>query len=264
MNLFDDEIINISGIYTIITLDSEIEIPNKTINYNATLFSYELVYYFSGNIDIKYNGTRMNCTEDSLVYLPKGADNHEYFVNVNDDGAYIDIYFNASEPMPTDAIIIKNIPELKNHFTKIYNIWVSKRSGYYLECMSELIEIIKKIKNHNKKYFSKSQFDKIAASCNYMMENFRNHDFDYNEMCNKSGLSYSYFKELFISKYKMSPVKYLTHLKIEYAKELLIIGKFTMSEIAERCGFENAYYFSTVFKKHVGISPKQYKYINLQ
>lgn len=95
-----------------------------------------------------------------------------------------------------------------------------------------------------------------------MLENFKRYDFDYNEMCSKSGLSYSYFKELFISKYKMSPVKYITHLKIEYAKELLIIGKYSMSEIASRCGFENAYYFSTVFKKQVGISPTQYKTFN--
>lgn len=259
MSLFEDEIVNISKIHTIITLDSETEIPEKTINYNATLFSYELVFYFSGEIDIKYNGVNMSCTENSLVYLPKGAENNEYLATVHEDGSYIDIYFDTSDPLPTDALIIKNIPELKTHFTKIYNIWLSKRSDYYLECMTELIEIIKKIKNHNRKYFSKAQFDKIAESCNYMMENYRKHDFDYNEMCKKSGLSYSYFKELFISKYKMSPVKYITYLKIEHAKELLIIGKFTMSEIADRCGFENAYYFSTVFKKQVGISPKQYK-----
>lgn len=56
----------------------------------------------------------------------------------------------------------------------------------------------------------------------------------------------------------MPPVKYLTQLRIEYAKELLITGRYSIGEIAEMCGFENVYYFSTVFKKHTGIPPSKY------
>ena len=92
-----------------------------------------------------------------------------------------------------------------------------------------------------------------------MIENFKNKDFDYTALCECTGMSYSYFKELFIAKYGMPPVKYITHLRLEYAKELLITGRYTVSEIASMCGFENVYYFSSVFKKNIGISPKSYK-----
>ena len=57
----------------------------------------------------------------------------------------------------------------------------------------------------------------------------------------------------------MPPVKYVTMLKLDKAKELLITGHYTISEIVEICGFENIYYFSTVFKKHFGVSPKNYR-----
>ncbi len=57
----------------------------------------------------------------------------------------------------------------------------------------------------------------------------------------------------------MSPVKYITQLRVEKAKELLITNRYKVSEIAEMCGFENVYYFSNVFKKQVGVSPKTYK-----
>ena len=92
----------------------------------------------------------------------------------------------------------------------------------------------------------------------FLIENFKSRNFDYNALCASSGLSYSYFKELFIAKYGMPPVKYLTYLRLEYAKELLITGRYSVGEIAEKCGFENVYYFSCVFKKSVGVSPKNY------
>ncbi len=45
-------------------------------------------------------------------------------------------------------------------------------------------------------------------------------------------------------------------LKIELAKELILEGKLTLSEIAERLGFQNSNYFSNVFKKNTGESPR--------
>ena len=45
-------------------------------------------------------------------------------------------------------------------------------------------------------------------------------------------------------------------LKIELAKDLILEGKLTLSEIAERLGFQNSNYFSNVFKKNTGESPR--------
>lgn len=258
MLLFDDEIINISRIHTIAMFDSSFE-KNSITHYSASLPTYELIYFISGESITVFNGIKLHRQESSLNYLPKGAKNGEYSVKRISGGLCIDIYFDTPDKMPDFALEIKNIPELKNLFVKIYNIWSSKKSGYYLESMTVFFEIIRIIRKHNKKYLSNQHADKISASYEYMLSNFKNISFDYNEMCKKSGLSYSYFKELFISKYKISPVKYLTHLRIEYAKELLVTERYNITEIAELCGFENVYYFSSVFKKLVGVPPSRFK-----
>ena len=52
---------------------------------------------------------------------------------------------------------------------------------------------------------------------------------------------------------------YIAEVKIEHAKELIDSGQFLIYEIADRLGFENAYYFSKVFKKVTGMSPKNYE-----
>ena len=52
---------------------------------------------------------------------------------------------------------------------------------------------------------------------------------------------------------------YIAEVKIEHAKELIDSGQFLIYEIANQLGFENAYYFSKVFKKITGMSPKNYE-----
>lgn len=52
---------------------------------------------------------------------------------------------------------------------------------------------------------------------------------------------------------------YIAEVKIEHAKELIDSGQYLIYEIADQLGFENAYYFSKVFKKVTGMSPKNYE-----
>lgn len=107
-------------------------------------------------------------------------------------------------------------------------------------------------------YLSGIQKRHLQKAHEYIMENYRNPDFDYKGLCHASALEYAYFSELFKKTFKMSPVRFVTKLRIDYAKELLVTNRRSVSEIAEMSGFSNAYYFSTVFKKQTGFSPSQY------
>ena len=57
----------------------------------------------------------------------------------------------------------------------------------------------------------------------------------------------------------MTPADYLVHCRIEKAKKLLKTDqKFSISDVAYKCGFETSQYFATVFKKKTGASPSQH------
>ena len=56
-----------------------------------------------------------------------------------------------------------------------------------------------------------------------------------------------------------SPIDYQINKKISYAKDLLRYTSFTMQEISVNIGIENYAYFSRLFKKKTGLSPKQYR-----
>ena len=227
-------------------------------NYNVNLRTYELMFFVAGERITTFGDKVMNESPDSLRFLPPNVKKGIYQVETLSDGSCIDIYFDTPDVMPSETVNLKNMSELKPLFIKMYNIWKSKKKGFYAESMSILYEIIGKIKSHNLKYTTDAQGNKILPSYNYMLENFLNKKFDYKKMCEKSGLSYDYFKDIFVKHYKLPPVKYVTYLRIEKAKELLITGHFSVSEIAELCGFDNVYYFSNVFRKQAGVSPKKY------
>lgn len=55
---------------------------------------------------------------------------------------------------------------------------------------------------------------------------------------------------------------YIATMKIDRAKELIHTHKYLMYEISDMLGFENPYYFSKVFKKVTGISPREYENTN--
>ena len=56
----------------------------------------------------------------------------------------------------------------------------------------------------------------------------------------------------------ISPARYITRVRIEYAKLLLRGEDASITYVAEASGFANANYFAKVFRKETGMSPSEY------
>lgn len=56
-----------------------------------------------------------------------------------------------------------------------------------------------------------------------------------------------------------TPQQYLIMLRIRQAKQLLLEEEDTIAQIAERCGYTNAYYFSNAFRSNTGMSPTEFR-----
>ncbi len=73
------------------------------------------------------------------------------------------------------------------------------------------------------------------------------------------GISSGYLSVLFNDHIGQNFIDYLTNLRIQNAKNLLKSTDLKIYEIADKVGYRDAYYFSTAFKKIVGINPTDYR-----
>ncbi len=78
------------------------------------------------------------------------------------------------------------------------------------------------------------------------------------EVASIHGLSQNYLSTLFSRYAGCSFVEYATRAKISEAKRMLLAGESRIQDVAERLGFESAFYFSKVFKKTEGVSPREF------
>lgn len=72
-------------------------------------------------------------------------------------------------------------------------------------------------------------------------------------------LSPSRFNGLFKAQLGVPPMQYIESRRLQRAAELLLSTSKRIQDIADELGYENQFYFSTRFKKHVGMSPQNYR-----
>lgn len=103
------------------------------------------------------------------------------------------------------------------------------------------------------------QNENIAALAARMIEkNLSDYSFGVADIADAFDISGVYLRKKFNDEYGVSPCEYLAEKRMEKAVTLLETNYFSIKEVAMRCGFENEKYFSTVFKKHFGVSPSKF------
>jgi two-component system response regulator YesN len=78
------------------------------------------------------------------------------------------------------------------------------------------------------------------------------------EVASVFGISPNYLSNLFKKNSDIGFLDYITQLKIDKAKKLMQNSNIKIYEIADLLGFDSAFYFSKVFKKVAGCSPREY------
>jgi two-component system response regulator YesN len=105
-----------------------------------------------------------------------------------------------------------------------------------------------------------SESQRISAlACQYIQDHYADSQLSLLEVCNYTAVSLSYFSQLFKEETGKTFVEYLTEIRMEKAQELLRNSNRLLYDIAELVGFANPAYFTAAFKKHVGLSPRDYR-----
>ena len=147
-------------------------------------------------------------------------------------------------------------------FEKCVHVWEEKQLGYKMQATSFLYQIMHDIliskvnADINPAAYKQTLPAKEYMSVHYVAP------ITLDKLADLCGISVTHFRRLFHQVYNVSPIDYLLNLRIEKAKDLLVIHTLKLEVIAELSGFQSVSYFSRVFKQHVGITPAQYRRLN--
>lgn len=98
--------------------------------------------------------------------------------------------------------------------------------------------------------------EEIAAS---ILQNYANPHYELDELLRSAPYCYDYLCRLFRQAMHTTPHKYLADLRLQSAADLLRAGTgSSITEVARMCGYLDPLYFSRMFKKKYGVSPREY------
>lgn len=79
------------------------------------------------------------------------------------------------------------------------------------------------------------------------------------QLASAAQLNADYLSQVFKRETGVSPVMYIQQARVEEAKRLIGLSAYSLAEIAAMLQFHDQSYFTKIFKKYVGITPKQYR-----
>ena len=99
----------------------------------------------------------------------------------------------------------------------------------------------------------------ILKAKDYIERNYGNQDISLHTVASHVGISPNHLSTVFSQETGENFIEYLTRVRIERAKNLLSATGMKSADIAYETGFSDPHYFSFIFKKNTGLSPREYR-----
>lgn len=223
-------------------------------------FSHCFVYKISGRSRYEMPGQILTLEEGSILYIPKGCSYSVKSESAEETG-YIAINFYADMPdTPGQLLRVSRAFNPLVFFKTLLRLWFfddpPKRHQCYAMFYSMLAEC-----SSCQDYHTFQQKNLIKESLSYLEQHIFDKHINISQMIACSHVSETYFRQLFRSIYGVSPKKYIQDRRLAHAYTILESDDYTdIQAVAAIVGYEDALYFSRVFKRKYGVSPSFLKY----
>ena len=215
-----------------------------------------LGYRISGNTLFESYGKKYFADAGSFSYIPA----HVEFTRVSTDEEMVVIHFRCHGADEDEIQIFnsENSSRFAVYFFDILKEWEKSSPGHRHRCHALFYKLLEEMELYHTANPANKKEGIIKNSIIYMNANFDTSEISIAKIAEKSFISEVYFRKIFKEIFGISPIKSIQQMRIEKAKKLLDTGYFSIKEVAQKSGFDNVKYFSTVFKKEVGCTPSDY------
>lgn len=144
---------------------------------------------------------------------------------------------------------------IKELLERLVSVWQNKKYGYGILAKSILYEVLYTYFTDAGNTLGKNAGYGMLMPAKAFLDEQYMADTSVSELAEMCSVSETHFRRLFSRLFGCSPTEYRLKKRLLKAKDMLLSGDFTVSETAFAVGFEDANYFSRIFKARTGISP---------
>lgn len=237
---------------------------------------HSLAYMTEGEGHLELNGARFALRKGVLMYVPprsrmrittdSSSVLHYYSVLFRyghlrwegTDGVWQDATYT---PLPLNSVFyVEEFPIVLDSYQRMTAIWNDKKPGYAWQCRMEFMQLLHRVM---KWMLEESQegvrsADLVDSIIVYLRDHLHE-PFDRKAVAAKLSLSPGYFSVLFKRYTGWTPIEYVTKLRIDRAKQLLIGSDMSIGRIAGEVGYADPLYFTRLFTRLTGVSPREFR-----
>ena len=231
---------------------------------------YQLLYIVSGKGHFYFHG------EDRVVYAgrmvliqPRQEQHYEYFGEDKPEVYWV--HFTGSDvknilriyniPMD-DPIFYSGASSTYSYlFKEMINELQNCKTGYedlLTMYLRQIFLLVQRIRQEERPTVSTYIQEEMEFARRYFNEHY-NEPISIQEYAESRNMSVCYFQRNFKQIVKHTPMQYLLTIRVNNAASLLETTDYSMAEIAAIVGYEDPLYFSRLFRKIKGVSPRDYR-----
>lgn len=212
-------------------------------SFNLSIFKRDMIRSFE-----EFDTDVLSRTLSSIIELFASHPNR-YLQAI--DGA-CNIMYLAMSLLPEGEVNLSEIFEGWNgSYRSIYRCSSVEQITVWMETLRDgLCEILKTRK--------KTYKDHIVTNVKHYINDHIEERLTLNEVSDVFGISHNYLSVLFKKNCGIGFSEYITQMKVTRSKAMLLEENLKIYEVADRLGFETSCYFSKVFKKVEGVSPREF------
>lgn len=233
---------------------------------------YILIYCTRGAGWYELAGKRYSVGSDQLFILPAEKP-HAYGADLDDPWTIYWVHFKGemagifaegfstpfSIPSGDDSRISTRLGVFEEIYRTLKNGYSSDNLSYSAAALYYFLGSIKYLGKYRKSHEThEGERDIVETAIHFMRENLSKR-LTLADIARHVNYSPSHFSAVFSRRTGYAPVNYFNQLKIQQASTYLDFTDMKITQICPRLGIDDPYYFSRLFRKHMGMSPSDYK-----
>ena len=216
------------------------------------------VIRLSGSVRYDFADNSITVNEGEMIFIPQGTSYR--YTTLSENSLYTSINFKADiENAEVRLYSMDNFYDADYISDKFSDMWKFGTHSDKYKCMSMFYDLVSYVANiEHSNYSDKHKYHIIDPAVEYLKKHIYNCNLKTDRLHSLCGISDTYFRKIFISRFRTNPQNYIISKRISHAKSIIDSGDYeTIKEVAYMVGYSDPLYFGKAFKKMYGVNPSE-------